>query len=196
MPLDLPDETPRPRSARLIRSWLPSMRSSGSSRTTSRIAELEAELASAKAALADHRASGQTPHGNGKAAARSPFDDTFSAAAAAPPGVQVDEPDQYYRGSVIACRRATVTGARCPEGAVAEITDHETLQVTAPTSIPLQPQPQPSLNLSPAPALAQSQALALAQAPALASQQPKPQSQPLAPSFSPIILLPPHRRCR
>ena len=174
------------------------MRSSGSSRTTSRIAELEAELASAKAALADHRASGQTPHGNGKAAASSPFDYTFSAAAAAPPGVQVDEPDQYYRGSVIACRRATVTGARCPEGAVAEITDHETLQVTAPTSIPLQPQPQPSLSLSPAPALAQAQAqaLALAQAPALASQQPKPQSQPLAPSFSPIILLPPRRRCR
>ena len=171
------------------------MRSSGSSRTTSRIAELEAELASAKAALADHRAS--TPHGNGRRQRQgSPFDDTFSAAAAAPPGVQVDEPDQYYRGSVIACRRATVTGARCPEGAVAEITDHETLQVTAPTSIPLQPQPQPSLSLSPALALAQAQALALAQAPALASQQPKPQSQPLAPSFSPIILLPPRRRCR
>lgn len=113
------------------------MRTSGSSR----IAELEAELASAKAALADHRASGQTtPHGNGRRERQgSPFDDAFSAAAAAPPGVQVDEPDKYYRGSVIRCRRATVTGARCPEGAVAEITDHETLQVTASTSIPLQP---------------------------------------------------------
>jgi len=104
------------------------MRSSGSSRTSSRIAELEAELASAKAALADHRASGKTPGGEGKVAARSPFDDTFSTATAAPPAVPVSERDSYHRGSVIRCERATVTGARCPEGAVADITDHETLQ--------------------------------------------------------------------
>ena len=119
------------------------MRSSGSSRTSSRIAELEAELASAKAALADHRASGKTPGGEGKVAARSPFDDTFSTATAAPPAVPVSERDSYHRGSVIRCERATVTGARCPEGAVADITDHETLQATIPTSAPLQPQPQP-----------------------------------------------------
>ena len=114
------------------------MRTSGS-----RVAELEAELASTKAALADLRASGQTPGGNGKATARGPFDDTFSAGIAASPAVPAGPPDKYHRGSVIRCERATMTGARLPEGAVAELTKPETLQATAPTSAPLKPEPQP-----------------------------------------------------
>ena len=127
-----PKESPRPRSAG---SWLSRIvRTSGS-----RVAELEAELASTKAALADLRASGQTPGGDGKATARSPFDDTFSAGVAASPAVPAGPPDKYHRGSVIRCERATMTGARLPEGAVAELTKPETLQATAPTSAPLKP---------------------------------------------------------